>query len=970
MLELKNIKKDYIIGKEGQKDYQKTEALKGVSINFRKNEFVSILGQSGCGKTTLLNIVGGLDKYTSGDLVINDISTKNYTDRDWDNYRNHSVGFIFQSYNLIPHQTVLQNVELALTLSGISKNERTERAINVLEKVGLKDKIKSKPNQLSGGQMQRVAIARALINDPDIILADEPTGALDSKTSLQIMDILKEISKDKLIIMVTHNPDLADQYSTRIIKLLDGLVIDDSNPYEISQTNENTFDKIMVDNNDKILPKEDLNKNNTSKKYTQSKNKKLKSMSFFTAFSLSLNNLLTKKARTFLVAFAGSIGIIGIALILSISNGIQLYINKVQQDTLSAYPIALETVTNDYASLFGAMVETESHDRDLSGSTIYVDDSMTNMFNSMQSSIKTNDLESFNNYLQEHYEEIKDCVNAINYTYNFDMQIYSNDGKTRINPTTIFENMGEAFESMTNIANNSSAKTMLDYMKVFQEMIDNHKLLNSQYDVIAVSEGKDSDKLFEDLEYNEVVLVLDKNNQISNMALYMLGIKDQSELEDIMNELLQGNVIKDSNSETYSFNDFLNKTFKILLTTDYYEKTNTNPYYTKENKDYYKWTNVVSSKNDIEMQDFVKNNGIEVKIVGIIRPNEEAVNASITGVIGYSKKLTNHIISLTNNSEIVKQQKELPTYDVLTGLPFITITINQIDEWWNSTTQTEKDFAKSQLGFTNYDNLVSTKKHILFDNIVNSSVQDIDLVYQMAKDTIDVILSSKGLSYNMLSANMKKILFANYLPSTDATFEKNLELLGSVNPEIPYTISIYAKDFEAKDKISEFIANYNKNVDEEKQIIYTDYVALLMSSITTIVNAISYVLIAFVSVSLIVSSIMIGIITYISVLERIKEIGILRSIGASKKDIKRVFTSESVIIGTIAGLVGVGVSVLLSIPINLIIKALTNISGVAQLPILGGIILIAISMALTFIAGMLPAKIASKKDPVIALRSE
>ena len=967
MLQLIDIKKDYIIGKENKKDYQKTQALKGVSIEFKKNEFVSILGQSGCGKTTLLNIIGGLDKYTSGDLIINGVSTKNYTDRDWDNYRNHSIGFIFQSYNLIPHQTILQNVELALTLSGIPKAERIARAKNVLNKVGLGDKLKSKPNQLSGGQMQRVAIARALINDPDIILADEPTGALDSQTSVQVMEILKEISKEKLIIMVTHNPDLATKYSTRIIKLLDGLVVDDTqiieNTNKVVNENIDISKDVDLENNETNTDKLDFNNKNDNKKI---KKKRVKNMSLFTSFSLSLNNLLTKKARTFLISFAGSIGIIGIALILSISNGIQLYINKVQENTLSSYPITLETNTNDYSSLFDAMVDTSDNQHDITGSTIYVDDSMTKMLNSMQSSIKNNDLEKFNNYLKENYNQISDYISAISYTYNFDIQIYSDDAKTRINPTTIFENMGDFFGNMAN-SNNATSKSMLNYMKVFEEMIDNPDLLKSQYDVVAVSKGKNKSTLFENLNYNEIVLVLDKNNQISNMSLYMLGMKDQSEIEDILNDLKNGIPIETSN-ETYNFNDFLGKKFKILLNSDYYTKKSET--YSDNGIDYNIWENKFSTLGENESQEFIKSNGFEVEIVGILRPNEEAVSSSINGVIGYNKRLTEHIISLNNNSEIVKQQKLTKDYDVLTGFPFIVIKTSDIDSWWASTEEIEKIFAEQFLNFEDFSQLTYSKKHKIFDKILTVKIENIDALYSQYQSLFDTLLNEYGLTYSSLSENMKKILFANQVPITESSYNDNMLLFGAVNPDIPYTINIYAKDFKSKDKISEFISLYNEKVDEESKITYTDYVALLMSSITTIVNAISYVLIAFVSVSLIVSSIMIGIITYISVLERTKEIGILRSIGASKKDIKRVFTSESVIIGATAGIFGIGISLLLTIPINIIIKHLANISGVANLPFVGAIILIIISMGLTFIAGLIPAKIASKKDPVIALRTE
>ena len=852
MLRLEKITKEYITGDS------KVEALKGISLQFRKSEFVSILGQSGCGKTTLLNIIGGLDKYTTGDLVINGKSTKEFKDRDWDAYRNHSVGFVFQSYNLIPHQNILSNVELALTLSGVRKKERRKKAVEALKQVGLGDQLNKKPNQLSGGQMQRVAIARALVNDPEIILADEPTGALDTKTSVQIMEILKKISKDRLIIMVTHNPDLAEKYSSRIIKILDGKITDDSNPYSVEEEK-----------------KEDRNSKANSKV----------SMNFLTALSLSLNNLMTKKGRTILTSFAGSIGIIGIALILSLSSGMQAYINRVEEDTLSSYPITVQEETIDMASmmtsLMGETEETEHED-----GKVYSKNIVNDMLSTISTKIQSNNLEEFKQYLDDENSPIKDYVNAVQYSYNLDLNIYKEDDDkvVQVNPSQIFAKLG--MEGMSNM--------MLAETDVWQELLDNDELLQSQYDVIA---GKWPEK------YNEVVLIVDENNEIYDYTLYTLGILDQDELEEKYQKILDGEEVEDEDVKSYTYDDLLNTKFKVLLNTDYYEKDEGIWIDNSENDDYIK-----EKLEDAE----------EISIAGIIRPKEGTVATAMSATVGYTKELKEYVINEVNNSEIVKEQKENPDINIFTGIEF------------PEDTDAKFDF---------------------------SSLTDEQRMYMAS-------LSEEEL------AN----LMQQYTENANATYEGNLEKMGVVDLESPSSISIYPKDFESKEQIATEIENYNQKQrddgKEENVITYTDIVGTMMNSVSTIIDAISYILIAFVAISLVVSSIMIGIITYISVLERTKEIGILRSIGASKKDISRVFNAETFIIGLCAGLLGIGVTLLLNIPINMIIKAVTDISGIAKLPTAGAIILVVISMVLTIIAGLIPARMASKKDPVEALRTE
>ena len=867
MLKLKNIKKTYVSGDE------KVEALKGINIEFRKSEFVSILGQSGCGKTTLLNIIGGLDRYTSGDLIINGKSTKDFKDRDWDAYRNYSVGFVFQSYNLIGHQTVLSNVELALTISGVSRKERKQRAIKALEEVGLKEQIHKKPNQLSGGQMQRVAIARALVNNPDIILADEPTGALDTKTSVQVMEILKKISKDKLIIMVTHNPELAEKYSSRIIKILDGKITDDSDPIE-HQKEEKQPD--------------------TKKRRT--------SMKFLTALRLSLNNLMTKKGRTILTSFAGSIGIIGIALILAISTGVQNYINKVEEDTLSSYPITIEESTVDMSSLMQSMSgENTDNTENKEEGKAYSADIMNDMITTLSNKKQSNNLKELKKYLDDGDNEITKNSNSIKYGYDININLYranTDDGIVRVNPSTVMNafGMGDMIEAQNNSAMSSVfGSSMMTNTDICFEMLDNQQLLESQYDLVKGNWPK---------QYNEVVLVLKEDGRIDDYTLYSLGLKDQSELKDKWKAVENGEKL-DENQESisYSYDDLLNLQFKLLLNSDYYQKQN-GLWINKEDDDNY-------LKEKI-------NNAETIKIVGIIKQNEQsAVSTSVTSGIGYTKQLKEYVVEKSNDAQIVKEQKENKDVNVFSGLKF----------------PTDEDTS-----------------------------------------TMENLTAEQRMAMSKLSSEEIAQMMETYSANKDSSYEKNLQKLGAVDIDTPTSISIYPKDFESKDKISNAIEEYNQkqrdNGKEENTISYTDIVGTMMKSVSQIINTISYVLIAFVAISLIVSSIMIGIITYISVLERTKEIGILRAIGASKKDISRVFNAETLIIGLISGLIGIGITVLLTLPINSMIYAVTGVKVVTAVPFKAGVVLVLISMFLTIIAGLIPAKIASKKDPVIALRTE
>ncbi len=895
MLELNDIKKDYVSGSTT------VSALKGINLRFRDCEFVSILGQSGCGKTTMLNIIGGLDKYTSGDLKINGVSTKNYKDRDWDFYRNNSIGFVFQSYNLIPHQTVLSNVELALTLSGVSKAERKKRAIEALEKVGLGEQIHKKPNQMSGGQMQRVAIARALVNNPDILLADEPTGALDTETSIQIMELLKEISKDRLIIMVTHNPELAKDYSTRIVRLLDGVITDDSDPYSLEDMEAD------------IRAKEAAKVKTSEKKIKKSGKKKKTSMSFFTALSLSFNNLMTKKTRTILTAFAGSIGIIGIAMILSISNGIQLYIDRVQRDTLSSYPITLQAEAIDISSMVSSMTGNSDSEEHEDKSKIYSNDIMGDMINTMVKEVKSNNLSEFKKYIENGSSDIKSYVSDIQYSYDVPLNIYMKDtsnGVEQLNPSTMFDSIyGEGATSTSSAMSSGMGMGMFSNSSVWNQLLGNQQVLDEQYDVLA---GHWPEK------FNEVVLVADKNNEVDDYTLYSLGLKDPEEVRTLFKKMMVGESYETKKDISYTFDEILDTEFKLVMPTDMYKYNDVTGTWDDYSKDDKYMTNVV-------------NNGTDIKVCGIIRPNDDAVSTSLSSGIGYTAKLTEYIIEEVKNSEIAKAQLADTSVDVFTGVPF--------------------------------------------DNDRNTEITMDDVNAYMATLSPEESAQMQAMTSGMSDDQILQLFSASLKArTTDATLDSNKSKLGITDLDTPSQIDIYATDFDSKEKVQNIIKDYNKlqqdDGKEENVINYTDYVGIMMSSVSTIINAISYVLIAFVAISLIVSSIMIGIITYISVLERTKEIGVLRSIGASKKDVSRIFNAETLIEGFVSGALGIVVTLLLCIPANALIKHLTDISNVAQLPVAGGVILIIISMFLTFIAGLIPAKLAAKKDPVVALRSE
>ena len=895
MLELNDIKKDYVSGSTT------VSALKGINLRFRDCEFVSILGQSGCGKTTMLNIIGGLDKYTSGDLKINGVSTKNYKDRDWDFYRNNSIGFVFQSYNLIPHQTVLSNVELALTLSGVSKAERKKRAIEALEKVGLGEQIHKKPNQMSGGQMQRVAIARALVNNPDILLADEPTGALDTETSIQIMELLKEISKDRLIIMVTHNPELAKDYSTRIVRLLDGVITDDSNPYSLEDMEAD------------IRAKEAVKVKISEKKIKKSGKKQKTSMSFFTALSLSFNNLMTKKTRTILTAFAGSIGIIGIAMILSISNGIQLYIDRVQRDTLSSYPITLQAEAIDISSMVSSMTGNSDSEEHEDKSKIYSNDIMGDMINTMVKEVKSNNLSEFKKYIENGGSDIKSYVSDIQYSYDVPLNIYMKDtsnGVEQLNPSTMFDSIyGEGATSTSSAMSSGMGMGMFSNSSVWNQLLGNQQVLDEQYDILAGHWPEN---------FNEVVLVADKNNEVDDYTLYSLGLKDPEEVRTLFKKMMVGESYETKKDISYTFDEILDTEFKLVMPTDMYKYNDVTGTWDDYSKDDKYMTNVV-------------NNGTDIKVCGIIRPNDDAVSTSLSSGIGYTAKLTEYIIEEVKNSEIAKAQLADTSVDVFTGVPF--------------------------------------------DNDRNTEITMDDVNAYMATLSPEESAQMQAMTSGMSDDQILQLFSASLKArTTDATLDSNKSKLGITDLDTPSQIDIYATDFDSKEKVQNIIKDYNKlqqdDGKEENVINYTDYVGIMMSSVSTIINAISYVLIAFVAISLIVSSIMIGIITYISVLERTKEIGVLRSIGASKKDVSRIFNAETLIEGFVSGALGIVVTLLLCIPANALIKHLTDISNVAQLPVAGGVILIIISMFLTFIAGLIPAKLAAKKDPVVALRSE
>lgn len=975
MLQLKNIVKQY-----GEGD-NAVRALNGVSISFRENEFVSILGHSGCGKTTLLNIIGGLDHYTSGDLVINGISTKDYKDRDWDAYRNHTIGFIFQSYNLIPHQTVLANVELALTISGVSKSERRRRAIEALEKVGLGNQIHKKPNQMSGGQMQRVAIARALINNPDILLADEPTGALDSETSIQVMELLKEIAKDKLVIMVTHNPELAEQYSTRIVRIKDGLLTDDSDPFEPEQADAPVDAK-----------------------------KKRVSMSFLTAISLSLNNLLTKKGRTILTAFAGSIGIIGIALILSLSTGINDYINEIQEATLSSYPIQIFEEAADTAALMNAMMDNSPNKSDDGeeaelDNVVHGNTAVYEIFNSLNSSAKQkNDMPAIKNFL-DNDETIQENASSVSYSYDIQMPIFTKDPSGKI----VKSDFTETFQTSVGVDVTSSAAssamlsmTPMGNVQVWQEMLpgendsDVNEIIKNQYDLVYGSWPEN---------YNDVVVILSSKNEIPDIVMYTLGFKDQEKLPEIMNAAMTGGIIDDYGITDWTFDEVMSKEYKLILPCEYYQKNESGVGY----------VDLTKTDTGLEYIYSAEDIGTPLHICGFIRPNEDSTAAMLTGYIGYTKALTDYVIDTTNSSNIVSEQQNDESTDILSGDPFKT------DDYVPLSDEEKAEKAKTYIETLSVSDKANVFRFVMSQpsdddmnayadqflaNVTREQIEEQmagQYAEEMGVESADSVKSyirqmSDDELFSFVRENVKEqyaqqyaeqvaatmsvtpltdaqyaAIFDEYTPEqlSDRTYDDVMDILGKADFDEPSTINIYAKSFEEKDKISDRISEYNDSAAEEDQIHYTDYVALLMSSITNIISGISYVLIAFVAISLVVSSIMIGIITYISVLERTREIGILRAIGASKHDVSTVFNAETLLVGLTSGLIGVAISALALIPINAIIFKLTNIEGLkAVLPIPAAVILVAISMVLTLIAGVIPSRVASKKDPVEALRTE
>lgn len=979
MLKLTNIVKDYNVGDET------VHALKGISIEFRKSEFVAILGPSGCGKTTLLNIIGGLDQYTSGDLSINRRSTKMFKDADWDSYRNHSIGFVFQSYNLIPHQSVLANVELALTLSGVGKAERRRKAVEALKKVGLGDQIHKKPNQMSGGQMQRVAIARALVNDPEILMADEPTGALDSQTSVQIMELLKEVAKDKLVIMVTHNPELAEQYATRIVRCLDGEIQSDSAPYASSE------EELSADEIRKV-----------------GKERKT-SMSFFTALSLSLNNLLTKKGRTILTSFAGSIGIIGIALILSVSTGVQRYIDRVQEDTLASYPISIQANEVNMSEMLTKMMQDHASE-DESGhelDAVYENRIMYDMMSSMSNmETQENNLVKFKEFI-DNSEELKEYASAISYSYDTDMKVYVTNADGQIVLSDVFELISSLYSEM---GVDVSSDTISSYMQLnaWQELIKGingeivNPLLQEQYDVI---EGRWPEK------YDEIVIAVDDNNEISDLMLYALGLETIDSIKDDLRSA-SSDEIEDTEARSWTYQDILDLDFRVILDCDKYQRSG-NGY-------------IDASVTDTGLKLlYDSDNAIKLKVVGIIRKSPNAVSTFMNGAIGYTSALTDYILDRISESEIISEQKANPDVDVLSGLKFMTDDDEPTQEEIKSSVDGWLEAASSQDKASLYTDIMSipddefvaasvaqyrqglTKEaadELLVNAMVEQTQMDRESVmgYLVSMDDatkegyITEVLTAMTMSQYAqsmqaqlgaltadqasamldsmeLSVSQYQMIYDEKMPKTrsESTYEEVLMTLGDVDKESPKSIQIYASAFADKDNISDIIQGYNDGVEEEDKIAYTDYVKLLMSSVTTIISAISYVLIAFVAISLIVSSIMIGIITYISVLERTKEIGILRAVGASKKDISRVFNAETLIVGFAAGAIGIGITILLLIPINIILHTLTGIEILsAALPLSGAIILVAISMALTLIAGLIPSGIAAKKDPVVALRSE
>lgn len=986
MLEIRNIVKDYETGSET------VHALKGVSIAFRESELVSILGQSGCGKTTLLNIIGGLDQYTSGDLIINGQSTKQYKSADWDIYRNHSVGFIFQSYNLIPHQSVLSNVELALTLSGVSKAERRRRAKEALEKVGLGNQLNKRPNQMSGGQMQRVAIARALVNDPDILLADEPTGALDSETSIQIMELVKEIAKDRLVIMVTHNPELAEKYSTRIVKLLDGRIVGDSDPFDPAK--EPAHSEV--------------------RKTEVTKGQKT-SMSFLTALSLSKNNLMTKKGRTFLTSFAGSIGIIGIALILSLSNGVQEYINSVERSTLASFPVSIQHETVDYTSLMTSMMNVRDNaEENRDPDRIYTNDISTEMMKTMLSEMQTNNLAEFKEYLESDPDGISASIEEIQYSYDSNLYIYghSADGDImQINPSTVMsammgQSMADNVSQMTNTYSSLMGSSSMSSYDAFRELLSTD-MLKTEYEVLA---GRLPEA------YNEVVVLVTDRNELSDVTLYTLGLRDQGELEGMMSSVMVGESFDlDTGDLSFSYDDLMGMEFSMLTAPEFYQKNDDGT-----------WTDM---RSDSEFMEQAAENGLKLKVVGILKPDADSlISSTNSGGIGYTHALTEYMIDKTNSSELVKEQKENPDVDVFTGIEFpkadeeeeqpmsqseaMEMLTGMLTEEQRTklnegimaalTEEQQAQIQSAMMGMVSDEQMNSIMMGVLTPEQltqlqsgadVNSLLTDAQKAQMSAQIAASLTAEQNAELSEMMNGmadptkmytifmqvlttdQLRQLMDMTKEPeTTDATYDGNLKLLGVAELSEPSSMKIYATDFESKEKITQLIEKYNDSKiadDNQADVInYTDYVGLMMSSVSDIINAISYILIAFVAISLIVSSIMIGIITYISVLERTKEIGILRAMGASKRDISNVFNAETLIVGFSAGVIGIAVTLLLNIPINIIIENITGIANVALLPWQGGVILVVISMLLTLIAGLVPAGVAAKKDPVEALRTE
>ncbi len=1003
MLELKKITKDYPAGNNT------VSALKGIDLKFRKSEFVSILGPSGCEKTTMLNIIGGLDKYTSGDLVINGKSTKDFNDRDWDSYRNHSVGFVFQSYNLIPHQSVLQNVELALSLSGVSKSERKARAKKALEDVGLGNQLNKRPGEMSGGQMQRVAIARALVNNPDIILADEPTGALDSETSLQVMDILKEVSKDRLVIMVTHNPELAEKYSTRIVRMLDGVIKDDSAPL-----------------NDEEIEKErafDLEKANAKR----GKKEKLPSMSFATSFALSLKNLFTKKGRTALTSFAGSIGIIGIALIISVSQGTTAYIDAVQEDTLASYPLTIESTHVDLSTIMQTFMESASSENPHQNNAVYQKPVVYDIVNALNTiEAKENDLQSFKSYIEseknseDEESTLNSALSGIQYTYNIDMPVYTKniDGEIIISDTTelmrelIMKNMG-ADSSMLESA--SSSNPMMSMMNtssaasgIWQEMLSGDNgdpispLLKKQYDVVYGSWPN---------AYNEVVVVLDKNNELNDMTLYALGLISEAEMDKIADAAFNKTSLEVP-SQSWSYEDICNMEFRVVLNSQCYTLDEASGLY----------TDLRSTSAGLK---YLYDNGITLKVTGIIKPSENSISNMLFGAVGYTNLLTEHIIEESKKSSSINAQLENSTTDIFTGLRFKdsaqNISNKQKETEFRSHVDSLNDIQKAAMYIEimsipseetvsqALDNILGSLKRAdmedamiqalvqqtgmnseeiegyisamsddeLFELFETAAEENFRLQYaeqiktQLAALSTEQTAAALTMAMESYTTEQCALYYDEVIDFSSSTYEANLMMLGYVDLDNPSTINLYAASFADKDLIEEVIADYNEGTDELSKIEYTDYVGLMMSSITTIIDAITYVLISFVAVSLIVSSIMIGVITLISVQERTKEIGILRAIGASKKNVSSMFNAETLIIGFTSGALGVGITYLLCIPINAILNALTGIANLrAYLPIEAAITLVIISMLLTLISGIIPSRSAAKKDPVVALRTE